>query len=267
MCSPDIIRHVIGTLGPADHSGGVVARQPAGPIEVNSKRTCFSDVRDLTHPLPETFPSASGDQWLEVQDFLTFAEQGINFRRWLVHEHIGTHIDAPIHFSEDGATVDEISISALVAPLAVLDIRDRAAMDPDAQLTPEDVLAWEARHGEVPEGCCVAMNSGWDVRATGAGYRNAGHDGVMHFPGIHVEAAQLLLEERSVAGLAVDTLSIDRGPSTDFPVHRAWLPSGRWAAEGLANLSGVPEVGATIVVGAPTIVGGSGGPSRIMALV
>lgn len=96
---------------------------------------------------------------------------------------------------------------------------------------------------------------------------NADQDGVMHFPGIHVEAARLLLEERSVAGLGVDTLSIDNGPSTDFPVHKAWLPSGRWAAEGIANLSGLPEVGATIVVGAPTIVGGSGGPSRIMALV
>ena len=153
MCSPDIIRHVIGALGPADHAGGGAAQQPAEPTETNSKNTCFSDVCDLTHPLPETFPSASGEQWLELQNFLTFAERGINFGRWLLHEHIGTHIDAPIHFSEDGATVDEISVSALVVPLVVLDIRGRAAKNSDTQLTPEYVFAWEARHGEIPNGC------------------------------------------------------------------------------------------------------------------
>jgi kynurenine formamidase len=89
----------------------------------------------------------------------------------------------------------------------------------------------------------------------------------MHFPGVHVDAAQMLLEERHVVGLAVDTLSIDHGPSTEFPTHRKWLPAGRWAVEGLANLAKLPAVGATIVVGGPTIVGATGGPSRIFALV
>ena len=119
----------------------------------------------------------------------------------------------------------------------------------------------------LPYGCCVAMNSGWDVHATGSKYRNVDEDGVMHFPGVHAETAQMLLGERHVLGLGVDTLSVDIGPSSEFPVHKLWLPSGRWAAEGLANLSNLPPNGATIVVGAPTVVGGSGGPSRIMALV
>jgi kynurenine formamidase len=132
---------------------------------------------------------------------------------------------------------------------------------------PEDIKLWESDHGELPDGCCVAVNAGWDRRAVGAGYRNADDAGVKHFPGVHVDAAQMLLEDRRVTGLGVDTLSIDHGPSSDFPTHRKWLPAGRWALEGLANLARLPAVGATIVVGSPTIVGATGGPSRILALV
>jgi kynurenine formamidase len=117
--------------------------------------------------------------------------------------------------------------------LAVIDIRARAADEADTELTPEDIQAWESHYGELPEACCVAVDAGWDRHATGLHYRNADEAGTMHFPGVHVDAAQLLLEERRVVGLGVDTLSIDHGPSTDFPTHRKWLPAGRWAAEGL----------------------------------
>jgi kynurenine formamidase len=256
----------MATLGPADgHSGGrptadAAARSPA-------TATCFAGVTDLTHPLPETFPSANGERWLRIEDFCSFEETGINFKIWHMHEHLGTHIDAPIHFSKDGATCDRISARSLVVPLAVVDIRARAAETPDAQLTPDDIRTWESANGELPNGCCLALNSGWDRRASGPGYRNADDTGTMHFPGIHSEAAQMLLEEREVAGLGVDTLSIDHGPSTDFPTHRRWLPAGRWAVEGLANLDEVPALGATIVIGAPTVEGATGGPSRIFALV
>lgn len=266
MCSPKVIEHVAANLGPADRATGAALHPRRHGAEPYGRKICFTRVVDLTHPLPETFPSANGDVWLKLEAFLTFADGGINFKRWLVHEHIGTHIDAPFHFSEDGDTADRIPVESLVVPLAVVDIRARADEDPDTELTPEDIREWEARHGELPEWCCLAIDSGWDRRATGPGYRNADEAGTMHFPGVHVEAAQMLLEERRVVGLGVDTLSIDNGPSSEFPTHRRWLPSGRWAVEGLANLAEVPPVGATIVVGGPTIVGATGGPSRVLAL-
>lgn len=90
--------------------------------------------------------------------------------------------------------------------------------------------------------------------------------GWMHFPGFHAEAAALLIE-RGAVGLAVDTLSLDHGPSSDFPTHRTWLPTGRWGLEAVANLAMLPPVGATIVVGAPKIEGATGGPARVLALV
>ncbi|HHI69853.1 MAG TPA: cyclase family protein, partial [Rhodobacteraceae bacterium] len=67
--------------------------------------------------------------------------------------------------------------------------------------------------------------------------------------------------------IAVDTLSLDHGPSADFLTHYAWLPSGRFGIENLANLDKVPAAGATLVIGAPKHRGGSGGPARIFAMV
>ena len=77
----------------------------------------------------------------------------------------------------------------------------------------------------------------------------------------------LLLEQRNVLALAVDTLSLDYGPSPDFATHYAWLPTNRWGMECVANLGAVPAAGATIVAGGPKIVGATGGPSRVLALV
>jgi len=267
MCSPAVIQRVAASLGPADRSGGAARAERSGGGNPSAARTCFTRVADLTHPLGEGFPSASGERWLALEDVATFASSGINFKRWHLHEHLGTHIDAPIHFSEDGLTTDRIPLQSLVVPLAVIDLSERARDDPDTEVTPEDIRRWEADHGPLPDGCCVAVNSGWDRHAGGLGYRNADEDGVMHFPGIHVDAVRMLLEERDIVGPGVDTLSFDHGPSTDFPAHREWLPAGRCAVEGLANLASVPPAGATIVVGAPTIVGATGGPSRIIALV
>ncbi|MEP1611251.1 MAG: cyclase family protein, partial [Roseobacter sp.] len=96
---------------------------------------------------------------------------------------------------------------------------------------------------------------------------SADTDGVLHFPGFHVEADDFLMREREVNGIGVDTLSLDHGPSTDSPVHYAWLPSGRWGVECLAGLAGLPALGATFVAGAPRFAGGTGGPGRAIALI
>jgi kynurenine formamidase len=89
---------------------------------------------------------------------------------------------------------------------------------------------------------------------------------VQHYPGFHVEAAQMLLET-GASSIAVDTLSLDHGASQDFATHYAWLPAGRYGIECLANLENVPASGATLVVGAPKHGGGTGGPARIFALI
>lgn len=222
-------------------------------------------IEDLTHTLDAGFPTYFGAPGIEMKQQFSFAESGFNLFTMDLNEHTGTHIDAPLHFSADGASVDEIPVSSLVAPLCVVDIAARAAEDADTQVTPDDLYRWIAANGEIPDNACVALYSGWGAKVGGDGFRN--FDGTaMHFPGFHVEAAQMLLET-GAQSIASDTLSLDHGISADFATHYAWLPTGRFGIENLANLDKTPASGATLIIGAPKHRGGTGGPARIFAMV
>ena len=201
-----------------------------------------------------------------LESVASLAADGYNMRRWHLIEHSGTHIDAPLHFSDQGLAVDQIPLEQLILPLAVVDIRARADLDPDAALTPSDLLAFEAAHGALPAGACVAMLSGWDRHVTSARFRNEDAQGVMHFPGFDAEAAALLIE-RDAAAIAVDTLSLDRGCSSDFATHALWLPSGRFGLRG----AGQPRPAAARRGRArgrlPADRGATGAPCRAFALL
>ena len=239
----------------------------AGAATLPAGAQTATSVVDLTYTLSETFPTYFGAPGFAAEQGFNFAEHGFNLFNLSINEHTGTHVDAPLHFSADGHAVDEIPVDDLVCPLAVIDIRAKAAEDPEATVTPDDLAAWIAANGPIPERACVAMLSGWGARVTGDGYRNVDGEGKMRFPGFHIEAAQMLLEETTVVGMAVDTLSLDIGSSATFEVHYAWLPTNRWGIENIAGLEALPAAGATLVVGAPKHAGGSGGPARVMALV
>jgi kynurenine formamidase len=162
---------------------------------------------------------------------------------------------------EGGQSVELIDPSRLVAPVAMLDIADAVAADPDAVLSLGQVAAFESEHGRIPRGAAVFLRTGWGpVRATEVG--------ALRFPGFGPDAARLLVEERGAVGLGIDTLSTDPGSSTDYPVHRTVsLPRGAWQLENLANLEQLPPLGAWVIVGVLKLVGGSGGPARVLALV
>jgi kynurenine formamidase len=248
-------------------TAGAATLLPRAPLLAAEPRS-FTRVVDLTHPLGLDFPTFGGKPQVEMERLMTLQKDGYNMYAWHVVEHTGTHMDAPIHFGDGVQSADEVPVEHLVVPLVVVDIRQKAEGDPDAQLTPDDLEQFEAEHGPVPEGACVAMNSGWAAKVAGPEFRNADDQGgVMHFPGFHVEAADYLMSERNAIGIAVDTLSLDFGRSTDFATHYKWLPSNRWGMEALANLDQLPATGAVIVAGGPKIKGATGGPSRVIALV
>ncbi|MFC3614108.1 cyclase family protein [Lutimaribacter marinistellae] len=250
--------------GAALAAGAVVGQTVAAPPALAAGH---GGVVDMTHVYDGDFPTYFGQPGFSADQAFNFEESGFNLFNLSINEHTGTHIDAPLHFSADGQSVDEIPVSNLVCPLCVIDIAAKAADDADAQVTPEDLKAWMNANGEIPDGACIAMHSGWGGKSGGDGFRNADGEGKMHFPGFHVEAAQMLIEETGAVAIAVDTLSLDHGPSADFATHYAWLPTNRYGIENLANLDKVPASGATLVVGAPAHRGGSGGPARIFAMV
>jgi kynurenine formamidase len=228
----------------------------------------FKGVVDLTHIMSPDFPTFFGVPGIEIEKKYDFKKDGFNLNWWRIMEHAGTHLDAPLHFSENGATADAIGAGELVVPLAVIDVRKKVESDPDYLMGIEDVLVWEKRFKRLPNSCCVAMLSGWASRVGDAAkYTGKDAAGSFHFPGISPELAEWLLKERNVLGLAVDTLSLDHGASKDFKTHHIWLPAGRWGLENVANLEKLPPSEAFVVVGLPRVKGSTGGPVRLIALI
>lgn len=267
MCDHCVIesvkRRMISRRGMFAGGAALAAGAVTAPLPATAQ--VAGEVVDLTHTYDEEFPTWGGVPGFGREKPITFETDGYNLYVLTINEHTGTHIDAPLHFSVDGTSVDALAVENLVVPLCVVDIRARAAEDADTQLTPDDIQAWIDAHGEIPDRACVAMLSGWGDKAPDASFRGAGPDGVLHFPGFHNEAAAMLLETNAAA-IGVDTMSLDHGASADFGVHYSWLPAGRYGIEGLANLDRLPAAGATLVVGAPKHRGGTGGPARVFAL-
>jgi kynurenine formamidase len=232
--------------------------------------TGYRAVIDLTHSINGHVPTyePSEKAIYQVKTSATFEKDHYFARNISLPEHYGTHIDAPAHFARGSWTVDQIPAERLVVPLVIIDVHQAAAANADYQLSMDDIATWEQKNGQVPMGSVVMARTGWDDRWNSEkAYRNADGKGTMHFPGFSLDAAKFLVEARNVAGLGIDTLSIDYGPSKNFEVHQYTLAHGLYHLENVASLAQTPETGSTVVVGPAKLEGGSGGPVRILALV
>lgn len=188
-------------------------------------------------------------------------------------EHTGTHVDAPKHWAsgKDSHDVSELPLTSLVGPAAVLDASDRVAGDPDFLLEIDDVRAWEAANGPLPAGGWLLYRTGWDERSSDADrFLNADDTGP-HTPGLSAECARYLAEQTSIVGLGVETVGTDAGTAhgfdPPFPCHHFLLGAGKLGLTQLQNLASLPPTGAVLVVSPLPIVGGSGSPARVYALV
>jgi kynurenine formamidase len=188
-------------------------------------------------------------------------------------EHGGTHMDAPIHFSEGSQTLEQIPLERLVGAAVVVDVSAAAAADADYQVNVADLEAWEGRHGAIPDGAILLLHTGWGSRWPDKerflGTALSGPEAVpeLHFPGLHPEAARWLVENRRIDALGIDTPSIDYGQSTTFDSHRILYPENIPAFENVAALDRLPATGAYVIALPMKIAGGSGGPLRMVGII
>jgi kynurenine formamidase len=194
-------------------------------------------------------------------------DQGYRLHKFDMGESTGTHVDAPSHLFKGHPSIDKIPLADLLAPAVVINVQDQVAANPDYRLSTEDILAWEAKHGPIPAGSLVILNTGWHKRIGDAQhYLNMDANKVMHFPGYSKESAELLLK-RDVVSIGIDTLSLDHGPSKDFPTHVVMLGANKYMIENLANLDALPPTGATVIIGLLPVQDGTQAQARIFALL
>jgi kynurenine formamidase len=186
-------------------------------------------------------------------------------------EHGGTHLDAPIHFAEGRLSTDQIPLSALMGPAAVVDVSEQAHAD--YLVTIADLTSWEAEHGPLPDGGILLLRTGWgsrwNDRTSYLGTDLTGPEAVpeLHFPGLGQAAAEWLVANRGIVAVGIDTPSIDYGQSSDFRAHVTLYAENVSGFENVANLELLPATGSFVVALPMKIEGGSGGPLRIVAFV
>jgi len=221
--------------------------------------------QDLTHVFFEGFPVFTFDPPTR-ETLITIPSGGFYSQKWTFGEHSGTHMDAPGHFVLGGRLSPEITPEELIVPIVVIDISAAAAGNPDAVVTVDDLTRFERRHGRIPRRALACMNSGWAAKIDDPiEYKGGPSFPNYHFPGFSLAAAMWLVERRDVTGIGVDTLSLDPGNSTTFPVHVNFLATDRYGLENLNNLDKLPPRGALAYVGLIPWEEGSGGPCRVIA--
>jgi kynurenine formamidase len=230
---------------------------------------------DLTHPFSEASVYWPTDTLGFTLEQLAYGPTPGGFfyaaNRYAAAEHGGTHLDAPVHFAEGRQAADEIPLSTLIGPAAVVDVSARATAD--YQVSVDDLLEWEAAHGRIPDGAILLVRTGWGERygdrASYLGTDRKGAEAVphLHFPGLAPEAAEWLVANRSIDAFGIDTPSLDYGQSTDFRAHVILLERNIPGFENVAGLDQLPPVGSFVLALPMKIAKGSGGPLRIVAFV
>ena len=222
--------------------------------------------------LPDPFPNLNN---FSIEYVSEYNEPGPFWKHANIStgEHIGTHIDAPIHWvsGRDGHDVSEIPPARLFGPAAVLDFTKESAADPDFLIEIDHIEAWEREHGRFERGSWLLFRTGWDQYAQDQdAFLNADETG-SHTPGISADCAKWLSEREEVSGVGVETVGIDWGRAAEFdppfPVHYYLLGADKYGITSLQNLAKLPPKGAALIVAPLPIVGGTGSPCRVYALV
>ena len=253
----------------------LLAAAMAGSARAESFDPARARLVDLTHPFNTSsiyWPTTpSGFGYAPIANGKTEGGWYYSAGAFQAPEHGGTHIDAPVHFKENAATVDQVPVERLVAPVLVIDCSSQASSDHDYEMQMSDIVSFEIRNGPIAKGSIVLMRTGWSSRYGDKrdymGDDTPGDASGLHFPGFSEEVMHVLAEQRGVAAVGLDTASLDPGKSTTFMAHRIAAAAGVPGFENLTNLDKLPAKGAILMALPMKIEGGTGGPLRAVAMI
>lgn len=211
---------------------------------------------DLSHPVQDGMPVYPGDPAVRVRPATTVAEHGYNVLHLQMGSQSGTHVDAPYHFLQDGARIDELPLELFLGPARVVDVRGKP---------PRGRIGWDdlSPHAEhlVP-GCLLVLHTGWD--------EHWGTPAYLEHPFLTAEAADRIVAA-GVRTVAVDALSIDETvvdgqAAGGFAAHDAVLGAGGVIVENLCNLAALSTASLVLSVLPLRLAAADGAPVRAVGL-
>ncbi|NNG01980.1 MAG: cyclase family protein [Desulfobacteraceae bacterium] len=236
------------------------------------KRCKYVDLTHAFHPAIAVWPGfgnagvkatvAGSDMpgYIDKGQAFTYEKHGFVATAYeLPTDQYGTQLDPPAHWDEYGATISDLPATYSVRPLVVIDIHEKVAQDAGYHCSVDDIKAWEAKHGKIPEGAVVMVRSDWHKR-----WMEVERFNKKPFPGVSLDALKFLHLQRKILFHGHEPLDTDTTPNLE---GEYWLMHHHFCqAEGVANLDQVPESGALISIGFAKPEGGSGGYARYIAI-
>ncbi len=221
---------------------------------------------DLSHAVSPETPHWSGFPDMRDETYYNYGKDGFFANQYHMVSQYGTHVDSPCHFIEGGRSVDRIKPEEMILPLCVIDISEKAAADADYAATIEDIEAWEAENGRIPNGAFAALRTDWSKRSD---LDNFDSEGNKHYPAWGLEALRFLVEQRNVTAVGHETSDTDPPALSSvngYEAERYILENNRYQIELLKNLDLVPAAGGIIICAFPAVKGGSGFTARCIAV-
>ncbi len=229
----------------------------------------YSKVVNLSHPIHPQIPHWPGDPQTRLSAIAHWDREGYFLRELSIGEHSATHVNAPLSFDPNGRAIADYPPEHWIRPAICLDVRDRCGTNRDYAIQISDLERWEGQHGPIPPGCIAIAYTGWQEKwSDPADFLGNGEDPhTLHFPGFAEATAEFLITQRQVGGVAIDTHGVDPGMSETFGVNRQVLAHDGIVLECLTQLNQLPPRDFTVIIGALPLVGGSGAPAQVLALL
>lgn len=220
---------------------------------------------ELSYVLSEDTPHWSGFPTMSRTTLFDYPD-GFYVNRFDIVSQYGTHVDSPMHFVKGAADLESFTARQLVMPLCVIDISSKVMENVDYEVVPRDIIDWEAKYGQVPEGAFVAIRTDWHKREDLNNYDDKEQK---HYPGWGLDALKLLVEQRNIGAIGHETSDTDAAVAavkSGYACEYYILEQNRYQIELMINLDQVPPVGSIIFCGFPRGQGAAGFTARCIAV-
>lgn len=235
--------------------------QIRGDRVIDLSQTIESDI-----PKPVGFPNPQMKLFKELHK----ENSVVNAETWTFCPHAaGTHIDAPWHFLDGTATIDEIDPAVIIGSAVIVDMRYKR--DKDYAIERFDIEEWEKKSGEmIREGDAVLFMTDFS-RLWGVTPKARKEFLERQWPYMTRSSVEYLLEKRirlvGVESMDLDYIDPYDLASAEFVGHKTFLGNGIYIIENLKNLDQIGKTRCDIVATPLKLKRGTGSPVRVLAII
>ena len=173
---------------------------------------------DISVSISAGLPVWPGDPQIEIERYRLISDgNNSNDSRIACSVHSGTHVDAPAHFIENGASVEQLPLEILMGPVTVVELVEAEIITPE--LLEAQALAPQTRRLLIK-----TKNS--------ALWADPGHQFNPDFVALNSESARWIVN-KGIDLVGIDYLSIQMFKDAEAPTHRTLLEAGIVIVEGL----------------------------------